>query len=112
MFENNDKIYYLFTSNVPLLYICRDPISIIRHAINHIGDQNSKIKPMMKQITLNSNFKELFPEILYWYSNSSKPELNSLIKVLDNYELYFKSYQRIKILKKMYCVLNLMKSLV
>ncbi|EOI9462660.1 DUF2972 domain-containing protein [Campylobacter jejuni] len=100
VFENNDKIYYLFTSNVPLLYICRDPISIIRHAINHIGDQNSKIKPMMKQITLNSNFKELFPEILYWYSNSSKPELNSLIKVLDNYELYFKSYQRIKILKK------------
>ncbi|EJJ4448114.1 glycosyl transferase, partial [Campylobacter jejuni] len=87
VFENNDKIYYLFTSNVPLLYICRDPISIIRHAINHIGDQNSKIKPMMKQITLNSNFKELFPEILYWYSNSSKPELNSLIKVLDNYEL-------------------------
>ncbi|EAI2525685.1 hypothetical protein ELM29_08545, partial [Campylobacter jejuni] len=100
VFENNDKIYYLFTSNVPLLYICRDPISIIRHAINHIGDQNSKIKPMMKQITLNSNFKELFPEILYWYSNSSKPELSSLIKVLDNYELYFKSYQRIKILKK------------
>lgn len=100
VFENNDKIYYLFTSNVPLLYICRDPISIIRHAINHIGDQNSKIKPMMKQITLNSNFKELFPEILYWYSNSSKPELNSLIKVLDNYELYFKSHQRIKILKK------------
>lgn len=100
VFKNNDKIYYLFTKNVPLLYICRDPISIIRHAINHIGNQNSKIKPTMKKITLDSNFKELFPEIIYQYSNSNRPELNSLEKVLDNYELYFKSYQRIKILKK------------
>ncbi|MCV3383908.1 DUF2972 domain-containing protein [Campylobacter lari] len=99
VFENNDKIYYLFNKNVALLYICRDPISIIRHAINHIGDQNSKIKSYMKNINLNSDINNLFPEIHYYYSDDNKPFLNTIYNVIENYEMYFKSNKRIDILK-------------
>ncbi|WP_337209827.1 DUF2972 domain-containing protein, partial [Campylobacter molothri] len=98
---NNSKIYYLLQKKVSLLYICRDPISILRHAINHIGGkQNEKITFKMKEINLNSNLKEVFPEIHYEYSNSSKPSLRSLGRVIDNNELYFRSNRRINLLKK------------
>ncbi|WP_417903850.1 DUF2972 domain-containing protein [Campylobacter sp. LH-2024] len=101
MVMNNSKIYYLLQKKVSLLYICRDPISILRHAINHIGGkQNEKITFKMKEINLNSNLKEVFPEIHYEYSNSSKPSLKSLGRVIDNNELYFRSNRRINLLKK------------
>ncbi|MBZ7932090.1 DUF2972 domain-containing protein [Campylobacter sp. RM12910] len=54
----------------------------------------------MKEINLNSNLKEVFPEIHYGYSDSSKPSLTSLYKIIDNNESYFRSNRRINLLKK------------
>ncbi len=100
VFKDNDKIYYLFTKKATLLYICRDPISVIRHAINHIGDQNNKINPYMKNINFHSDINTLFPEIHFVYSNSNQPTLETLSNVIDNYEMYFKANKRINIIKK------------
>ncbi|EOH6733723.1 DUF2972 domain-containing protein, partial [Campylobacter jejuni] len=96
--KQNDHIKNLFLiqNKVDVFCVYRDPVSIIKHALNHIGAYEiTKITKKMRQINLVSDF--YFPSIYYHYSKNYKPNLESIYNI--NFDGYFFIKDRLEILK-------------
>ncbi|MBZ7961364.1 DUF2972 domain-containing protein, partial [Campylobacter molothri] len=101
---NYEKLFYLINKKTDIFFIIRDPISIIKTALNHIDNlyawNNFQQNSLYKKITYcNYSFESLFPKILYAYSNSYKVNIKDIDKCLSNYEFYFTLNKRLNILK-------------
>ncbi|EAL5741321.1 hypothetical protein DR740_07970, partial [Campylobacter lari] len=94
--KDHAKNLFLIQNKVNAFFVCRDPLSIIKHALNHIGAYNmTKITKKMKQINLVSGF--YFPSIYYQYSKNYKPNLESIYDI--NFDVLFLTRKRLEILK-------------
>ena len=68
---------------MPIFYIARDPISILKHIVNYtryVG-RFKDFSPLMKRFNLTCDITKLFPTLIYQYSDDSKPTLESLYRV-------------------------------
>ncbi|WP_236633038.1 DUF2972 domain-containing protein [Campylobacter armoricus] len=100
---NYEKNFFLLNKKCYVFFIVRDPISIIKTALNHIDNLHVfgfKSTPLFNNINYkNYSFDTLFPKILYAYSNSYKVNIKDIVKVLDNTDFYFTLNKRILMLK-------------
>ena len=95
----NDKFYHLLTRKVPILCVVRDPISLLKPFINHLGKNGySGISP----ITLDMPYHEIILPPDYMFFQSSKDmsvaKLNEVLSYVDKRE-YFLA-QKIHLLEK------------
>ncbi|HEF1558875.1 TPA: hypothetical protein R8T25_001769, partial [Campylobacter jejuni] len=70
------KLLYMITKDVPILWIARDPISVLKTGINHINvEKTYELSNINKarhfSSSLKSNFN--FPKLYYGYSEDNKP---------------------------------------
>lgn len=100
--QRHYRLLYLLPCNINLIYIARDPISIIKHALNHIGYDPSRIYYGMKEINLSTHINSsLFHKPYYIYAKDPyKIEVSDVDKIILNYgDGYFNTRKRLKILK-------------
>ncbi|SUW97309.1 sugar transferase [Campylobacter jejuni subsp. doylei] len=100
--EKYEKIFYLFQKQYNILYIARDPISIIKSRLNHPnGILFNNITEDMKNITyFNSDFKDLFPKMYYGWCGMEKPKIQEIESYLWNYSLDLSYFILKKYIKK------------
>ncbi|TQR43134.1 hypothetical protein DMB95_01135 [Campylobacter sp. MIT 12-8780] len=67
------KLPYLIDEKVPLLFVARDIIEMIRVIVNHTGQLH--IDPLMKKFNLTCDYTKLFPKMNYAISNNEKPKI-------------------------------------
>ena len=101
---NYEKIFFLLSKKCDIFFIVRDPISIMKTALNHIDNlfawNNFQSSRLYGKITYkNYSFNDLFPKILYAYSNSYRVNVEDIAKCLENSETYFTLNKRISMLK-------------
>ncbi|WP_291951224.1 DUF2972 domain-containing protein, partial [Campylobacter sp.] len=87
--EKYEKIFYLFQKQYTILYIARDPISIIKSRLNHPdGAPFENITENMKNITyFNNDFKNLFPKMAYGFHSLEKADIRHIRGYLWDYSL-------------------------
>ncbi len=88
---------------ITIIFIARDPISIFKHAINHIDNERvyRNIQHSMRYYRLLNNSCFIFPKIYYGYSNDAKPNISlSFEKIFKNSEFYFTTQKRLDILRQ------------
>ncbi|MBF7042767.1 hypothetical protein IY971_05050 [Campylobacter volucris] len=102
--SNYLKFLYLIDKKVPIIYVARDPISILKSGINHIDENKTlqNIKTHMKNFNFNQKYENLFPNIEYIFSKDGKPYIPFLENLLNkhNINFYFTENKRLKILEK------------
>ncbi|MCR6578203.1 DUF2972 domain-containing protein, partial [Campylobacter insulaenigrae] len=103
-YGNYEKNFFLLNKKCDIFFIVRDPISIIKTALNHIDNMyawnNFQQDLIYKKITYkNYSFNKLFPKILYAYSQAYKVNVKDIKKCLDNHEFYYTLNKRIYMLK-------------
>ncbi|MEF3316069.1 DUF2972 domain-containing protein [Campylobacter jejuni] len=103
-YGNYEKNFFLLNKKCDIFFIARDPITIIKTALNHIDNlyvyNNFQKNPLYRKITcLNYSFADLFPKILYAYSNAHKVNVEDITKCLDNSQFYYTLDKRISMLK-------------
>ncbi|EAJ0326593.1 DUF2972 domain-containing protein, partial [Campylobacter lari] len=103
-YGNYEKNFFLLSKKCNIVFVVRDPISIIKTALNHIDNlyawNNFQRNPLYKKITYkNYLFDSLFPKILYAYSQAYKVNVRDIEKCLDNHEFYYTLNKRITMLK-------------
>lgn len=103
-YGNYEKNFFLLNKSCDIFFIVRDPITIIKTALNHIDNlyayNNFQNNPLYRKITyLNYSFADLFPKILYAYSKAYKVDVKDVIKCLDNSQFYYTLDERISMLK-------------
>lgn len=99
------KLLHLFQcfNAITIIFIARDPISIFKHAINHIDNERvyRNIQHSMRYYRLLNNSCFIFPKIYYGYSNDAKPNISlSFEKIFKNSEFYFTTQKRLDILRQ------------
>ncbi|HED4871511.1 hypothetical protein C3I07_02605 [Campylobacter jejuni] len=108
--EEYNKFHFTIKKNIKILFIVRDPISVIKTSINHFNNDATfaNTKKYMKEIKIenfNFHFKTLFPKILYGIDKLEKPDITQLDKIdklndLENKITFFKK----NITKNMICI--------
>ncbi|HAN0662995.1 TPA: DUF2972 domain-containing protein, partial [Campylobacter jejuni] len=112
LFSNYDgeniKFLYLIQGCKTIFTCTRDPISLIRHFLNHINRHETykNITLAMKKFNLSHRFN--FPSIVVVCSSKENPEVESIRKLLEyntNLSIHFKKFyfttqKRLNILKK------------
>ena len=95
----NDKLYYLITKKVPVLCVVRDPVSLLKPFINHLGCIGYK---RISPITLDTPYTEaiLPPDYFFFEKDEevSVERLNKVISYVDGHE-YFLA-RKIQLLQK------------
>ncbi|EAV9760053.1 DUF2972 domain-containing protein, partial [Campylobacter jejuni] len=97
-----EKLFYLVDGGFDIVAIMRDPISVLKAGLNHIESYKISLEILnycRNVECYNRDFKNLFPEIWYAYSGSTKVNIEDLEKLLDNSEYYFTFNKRINMLK-------------
>ncbi|STQ85889.1 DUF2972 domain-containing protein [Helicobacter muridarum] len=82
-FESS-KLYYLLDSNVPAICVVRDPISLIKPLINHLGNKGFDRIPV---INLGDNYEDVILPAEYYYASKNDiytPSLDRLPDVLSS----------------------------
>ena len=74
-----DKLFALIDSSVPLLIVARDPISIYKPIVNHLGERDYKY-----ECTLRTDYRAFLDSIRYTLGHN--PSLDILYNG-DNYEI-------------------------
>ncbi|MBK1992323.1 hypothetical protein JG676_06920 [Campylobacter sp. 2018MI35] len=84
--QRHYRLLYLLPCNINLIYIARDPISIIKHALNHIGYDPSRIYYGMKEINLSTHINSsLFHKPYYIHAKDPyKIEVSDVDKIILN----------------------------
>ncbi|ELV3178570.1 DUF2972 domain-containing protein [Campylobacter jejuni] len=100
-----EKFYALLPNIKIIFFVVRDPISVIKHMINHISDKTiENVNDGIKILSLKTPFCNLFPNIDYYYSDLEKhiPEISSIERVILDAEngLFFTTQRRLNIIKK------------
>lgn len=112
LFSNydNENIKFLYLiQECKIVFTCmRDPIGLIRHFLNHINRQETYkyITSKIKRINLSYGFS--FPKIMIICSSKEKPEVESIVKLLEYntnlsmhfQKFYFTTQKRLNILNK------------
>ncbi|EAK0446767.1 DUF2972 domain-containing protein [Campylobacter lari] len=98
--QPREDLCYFINKKIYLFFIARDPISIIKHALNHSTFSNPfYVNPKIKKINLKNNFIDLFPSVTYQYSKTKQPTITSLSLLITNYsEWYFNTQKKLDIL--------------
>lgn len=79
----------MLPKKTPLFYVARDPISRLKHALNHIEGTNT-ITTLMKKFNLTCSCEKLFPKLIYW-GGGNKPSFTYLQQFQKNFnDLYTK----------------------
>ncbi|MWV62378.1 DUF2972 domain-containing protein [Helicobacter saguini] len=94
--QHKPKIHYLVDKKSPIIFIVRDPISILKTALNHFKDFEN-FTPLMRKFNLTCDYTKLIPKTIFVYSKESKPTLDSIKNV--SFSVYFNTHKRLKILK-------------
>lgn len=96
----NNKLLHLYSKVSDIIFIARDPISILKTALNHINNPKiwEQIDYEMKNVYMNNVADFKFPVLYYSYS-IGKPNVRDLYKILDAKEFYFTINKRINFLK-------------
>ncbi|EAH7219450.1 DUF2972 domain-containing protein, partial [Campylobacter jejuni] len=96
----NNKLLYLYSKVSDIIFIARDPISILKTALNHINNPKiwEQIDYEMKNVHMNNVANFRFP-ILYYSYSIGRPNVKDLYKILDAKEFYFTIDKRINFLK-------------
>ncbi|MCR6588524.1 DUF2972 domain-containing protein, partial [Campylobacter insulaenigrae] len=102
---NYRKNFFLFDQKFDIIFLTKDPISVLKTALNHIEPYAIPLDVLDRIRNINFfdyNFETMFPTIIYSYSYSSKVDINDLGKILDKdrIEHYFTLNKRIKMLQK------------
>ncbi|VEJ52661.1 putative sugar transferase [Campylobacter insulaenigrae] len=102
---NYRKNFFLFDQKFDIIFLTKDPISVLKTALNHIEPYAIPLDVLDRIRNIDFfdyNFETMFPTIIYSYSYSSKVDINDLGKILDKdrIEHYFTLNKRIKILQK------------
>ncbi|MBF7046466.1 DUF2972 domain-containing protein [Campylobacter volucris] len=82
-----EKILYLLQNVEIIFYIVRDPISILKHGINHINNflVDNMMKQRCKKINLTFNYFSCFPKCYYAFcENNTKPDVKYLENCIDS----------------------------
>ncbi|EOJ9115173.1 hypothetical protein ACM5TE_001779, partial [Campylobacter jejuni] len=99
LFSNYDgeniKFLYLIQGCKTIFTCTRDPISLIRHFLNHINRHETykNITLAMKKFNLSHRFN--FPSIVVVCSSKENPEVESIRKLLEyntNLSIHFKKF--------------------
>ncbi|EMX7069508.1 DUF2972 domain-containing protein, partial [Campylobacter jejuni] len=98
------KLLYMITKDVPILWIARDPISVLKTGINHINvEKTYELSNINKarhfSSSLKSNFN--FPKLYYGYSEDNKPSIYKFFLDLNNIheQTCFTTQRRLELLK-------------
>ncbi|TWO26030.1 DUF2972 domain-containing protein [Campylobacter insulaenigrae] len=102
---NYRKNFFLFDQKFDIIFVVRDPISVIKTGLNHIESYAIPLDVLNRVRNIDffdCNFEIMFPTIIYAYSHSSKVDIDDLEKLLDKdkIEYYFTLDKRIKMLQK------------
>ncbi|ECL6334634.1 TPA: DUF2972 domain-containing protein [Campylobacter jejuni] len=82
-----EKILYLLQNVETVFYIVRDPISILKHGINHINNLlvDSNMNQRCKRINLTFNYFSCFPKCYYAFcENKTRPDVKYLENCIDS----------------------------
>lgn len=95
----NDKLYYLITKKVPVLCVVRDPVSLLKPFINHLGYIGyERVSP----ITLDTPYNQaiLPPDYMFFQKDEevNVGRLDKVISYVDGHE-YFLA-RKIQLLQK------------
>ncbi|EPU1614476.1 DUF2972 domain-containing protein [Campylobacter coli] len=106
--QGYEKIMYLVQKEVDVFIVVRDPISLIRHLLNHINAHivNKSITQDMKKINMTYSFR--FPKLFNLCSQKEYPEISSCEKLFTEGlwikkhfdEFYFTNQARLDIFSK------------
>ncbi|TBR78658.1 DUF2972 domain-containing protein, partial [Campylobacter novaezeelandiae] len=98
--QSHYRLLYLLPYNINLIFVARDPISIIKHALNHV--RLSEVYYGVKEIDLLTNINSsLFHKPYYHYTkNPYKIEISDIETIILNHgDYYFNTHKRLEILK-------------
>ena len=82
--ESHYKFAHLITKKCPIFWIMRDPISVLKHALNHIENYTAEscILPIQKSFNLTTPYS--FPMPFYYYCDMKHyPRVEFLENVLN-----------------------------
>ncbi|EGK8023323.1 DUF2972 domain-containing protein [Campylobacter lari] len=106
--QGYEKIMYLVQKEVDVFIVARDPISLVRHLLNHVNAQvvKNNITENMKKVNMTYSFK--FPKIFNLCSQKEYPEVSSCEKLFKDGlwikkhfdEFYFTNQARINIFSR------------
>ena len=81
------KFASLLQEKIPFVFISRDPIEKLQHALNHIENGRIHISSEMKKFNLHSKIENLVPKMVYGYNEGKeKPDVSSIHK--ENNHIY------------------------
>lgn len=76
--EPDFKLLWLLPNNIDVVFATRDPISIIKHGINHINNLDENMYYGVNKIRLSTNIDGyLFHKPYYAWSNSYEPDIGT-----------------------------------
>ncbi|WP_411266550.1 DUF2972 domain-containing protein [Campylobacter volucris] len=97
-----DKILHLFIYDVFVFFVYRDPIGVLKHALNHINNELTwkNIDRSNKFFNMTYNYNNLFPAVYYGYCfNNTIPSVEFIGNCIGA-KPYFTTQKRLNILKK------------
>ncbi|WP_143116917.1 DUF2972 domain-containing protein, partial [Campylobacter sp. MIT 97-5078] len=78
----DEKMRALLDKKTPFIFISRDPVSKLKHAINHIsGKYSQNISSFMKRFNLSCKPKELLPKPLFCSNENINDEYPSVLGI-------------------------------
>ncbi|AJD02236.1 DUF2972 domain-containing protein [Campylobacter lari] len=98
--HTREDFCYFINKNINMFFMVRDPIEILRSNLNHLSMNHYNITPNMKRINLKSDYKKLFPKIIYHHSQTTKPDISGLKKIIQAHNgNFFNTNRKIQILQ-------------
>ncbi|EOJ9115146.1 DUF2972 domain-containing protein, partial [Campylobacter jejuni] len=102
-FYKNNKMLHLICCK-HCIFITRDPISIIKHGVNHVNNE-VVTKMIVSNKNINLSYMKLEFAKPYYYNDKHYPSINILDNVVMYHAIYpngvyFKTQKRLNILKK------------
>ncbi len=103
-FYKNHRILHLMRFCKYCMFIVRDPISILRHAVNHINNEVVNKTLSANRTSINLSYLKLDFIKPYYYNCKNYPSLNLVDVAIECHSkpngVYFKTQKRLKILRR------------